>query len=165
MKPEITVLGALSVIIASAPPVSIFLKPDYAFLISGFAVLTYLGVSRFLSRKVLESSGTRRSKAFQDLVGTISVFLVLGAIGLTSVVPVWLGLLVVSLVGVTLIFLLQMNRRYRNTFRLGIGKNYWLLLTAVLFLGSHFNSYFLFYGVFVLSITLAYDLFSLIREM
>jgi hypothetical protein len=165
VNPKITILGGLSLILAATPATSTYLETSYTALISGFAVLAYLASSKLLDRKILEESTSRKAKAFQDLITTLSIFLIIGSAGLADITPVWLTVSTVGLLGAVKVFQLQMSRRYRKSFRLGIGQDYWLTLIALILLGSHLNSYFLFYGLIVLNLVLIYDTGSLVRKI
>lgn len=165
MNPRITLLGGLTLILSALPTVTIQLGSEYAGAVAGTSVLAFFGALKLLDRKILEESAGRKTKAFQDLVHTTSVFLVIGSAGLTEIVPPWLGIVTVGLLGAVKVFQLQMSRRYRKSFRLGIGQDYWILLTALIFLGSYLNNYFIFYGLIVLCLILIYDLGWLTRKI
>jgi hypothetical protein len=165
VDPRITILGGISVILASLPALAIQLETRYSGLVAGFSILAFFAAVKLFNRKILEESTGRRTKAFQDLVETVSVFLVIGSAGLTEIIPGWLAVLTVGLLGVTKVFQLQMSRRYRKNFRFTVGEDYWIILTSIIFLGSYINSYFLFYGMAALSLILVYDLSSLTRKI
>lgn len=127
--------------------------------------MSSLGAAKLLNRKILEESTGRRTKAFQDLVNTFSLFLVISAAGLVNIVPVWLAVLTLAMTGVTRIFLLQINRRYRKNHVMQVGEDYWILLTGIILIVAFLQPYFIVYGLVVLNLVLAYDLVSLVREL
>lgn len=165
MDPKITIHQALSVIIAGIPTIAIYTDTPYRSLISGLSVLAFLGSYRLLDRRILETSSGRRTKAFQDLTETVSIFLIIGSTGLVEIVPAWLTVSTLGLLGTVKVYKLQMSKRYRKNFPLNIGESYWIGFTGLIFLGSYHNSYFLFYGLIVLCLVLAYDLVSLVRKI
>jgi hypothetical protein len=165
VNPKISIMQGITALTAAVPTVAMHSTVEFKGLISGFSILAFLALYKLLDRKILETSSGRRTKAFQDLVETASVFLIIGATALAQIVPVWLGVLTIALLGAVKTFKLQMARRYRKSYRLGIGQDYWIGFTAAIFLGSYLNSYFLFYGLIVLSLILVYDLGSLTREI
>ncbi|MFT4892804.1 MAG: hypothetical protein ACI8Z7_000592 [Candidatus Nanohaloarchaea archaeon] len=165
MNPKITILGGLTFILSALPVLIVQTGSIYTGLASGISVLAFLGCMKLLDRKILEESSGRKTKAFQDLIKNLSIFLIIGSAGLTEIVPSWLAVLTVGLLGATKVFQLQMSRRYRKSFRQTIGEDYWIAVTALVFLGSYFNSYFLFYGLIVLCLVIGYDLGTLTRKI
>lgn len=165
MNSRITILAGFSFLLAAVPVTVILLETTYSSVIAGSAAIAYLGSSKLLDRKILEESTGRKTKAIQDLVETTALFLIIGSAGLTQVVPTWLGILTVGAVGAVKLFQLKMNRRYRKGFRLEVGEDYWMLLTGIVLLGSYINSYFVFYGMILVNLVVAYDLLWLVRRI
>lgn len=165
VNPRITIIGGLTLLVSAISVTVIRLETGYSTAIAGLAVLSSLGAAKLLNRKILEESTGRRTKAFQDLVNTFSLFLVISAAGLVNIVPVWLAVLTLAMTGVTRIFLLQINRRYRKNHVMQVGEDYWILLTGIILIVAFLQPYFIVYGLVVLNLVLAYDLVSLVREL
>ncbi|PSG99263.1 MAG: hypothetical protein BRC29_04015 [Nanohaloarchaea archaeon SW_7_43_1] len=132
---------------------------------AGLSILAFLGSWELLDRRILETSAGRKSKAFQDLIETVSVFLIIGSTGISRIVPGWLAVITLGLLGSVKVYRLKMHKRFRKNFSLDIGESYWIGLAALIFLGSYLNEYFIFYGLVVLCLVLIYDLFSLIKKI
>ena len=165
MNPKISIHQVLTVILAAIPTLALYPNMSYGRLIAGLSVLAFLGSQKLLDRRILETSAGRKTKAFQDLTETVSLFLIIGGTGLSEIVPVWLAVMTLGLLGSVKAYRLQMNNRYRKSFSLNIGESYWIGFTGLIFLGSYLNSYFMFYGLVVLCLVLVYDLFSLIKKI
>jgi len=165
VNPKILIHQVLTVVLAAIPTLALYLDASYGGLVAGLSVLAFLGSQKLLDRRILEASAGRKTKAFQDLTETVSVFLIIGATGLSEIVPVWLAVMTLGLLGSVKVYRLQMNKRYRKNFSLNIGESYWIGLVALIFLGSYLNKYFMFYGLVVLCLVLVYDLFSLIKKI
>lgn len=162
---KIPVLAAISVLAGSLPLAAFGLGLSYGGLIAGISTISFIFIFKKLEREILATGARTQVKAAKDLIETFSLFAIITAGLIPSIIPAKLALVTIAFMGMAKVYQRQLSSRFRQSYEFKIGENIWLTVAGLTYVLSTLHQNYLFYGMFILALMVLYDFVELLRRV